>query len=110
MCHCDNQSVVAGLLSRSSRHEGMMHLLRCVVSMEASYGCHLHPVYINTRDNHLADDLSRDNTFSFLSKVPQANPHPSSVSNNLLRLLLNPQADWTSPHWRRQFSAISRLA
>ena len=87
-----------------------MHLLRCVVFMEASYGCFLHPVYIDTRDNHLADDLSRDNAFSFLSKVPQANPRPSSTSVRLLELLLNPQADWTSLPWRRQFANTFRLA
>ena len=70
MCHCDNQAVVADLKSRSSRHRGMMHLLRCVVSVEATFGCIVSLVYIDTKLNHLADDLSRNNVVSFLSKVP----------------------------------------
>ncbi len=104
LCHCDNQSVVADLRSRSSKHKGMMHLLRCLVFLEA----YLYPMYINTKENHLADNLSRGNTVSFLSKVPGASPHPTPVSTALLHLLLDPQADWTSLHWRRQFSGISR--
>ena len=110
LCHCDNQSVVADLRSRSSKHKGMMHLLRCLVFLEARYQCYLYSTYINTKDNHLADDLSRGNTVSFLSKVPGASPYPSPVSVPLLNLLLDQQADWTSPHWRQQFSGISRQA
>ena len=108
LCHCDNEAVVAGLRSRSSRHKGIMHLLRCLVFLEARYQCFMFPTYINTRANHLADDLSRNNAASFLSKVPGANPQPSAVSRPLLHLLLDHQADWTSPHWRRQFSSISK--
>lgn len=107
LCHCDNEAVVACLRSRSSKQKGIMHLLRCLVFLEAWHQCFLYPTYINTKANHLADDLSRDNAGSFLSKVPWANPHPSLVSYHLLHLLLDQQADWTCPHWRRQFSAIS---
>ena len=66
------------------------------------------PTYIDTRANHLTDDLSRDWVFSFLSKVPGADPHPSPVSHRLMDLLLAPQADWISPAWRRQFGGTSR--
>ena len=55
-----------------------------------------------------ADDLSRDRVLSFLSKVPGADPRPSPVSRSLLDLLLDPQADWISPAWRRQFGGTSR--
>ena len=68
--------------------------------VEAQLGCHLFREYINTHANHLADDLSRDN---LLSKVPSANPNPTS---DLLSLLLNTKVDWVSPHWRQQFSNI----
>ena len=81
VCHYDNQVVVACLRSRSSRSPGLMHLLKCLVFVEAQYNCFLLPTYIETR---VADDLSRDRVFSFLSKVPGADPRPSPVPHRLL--------------------------
>ncbi len=107
LCHCDNQAVVPCLRSRrTSKQEELMHLLRCLVFVEAQLHLHLHPVYIDTRSNHLADDLSRNDAHSFLVKVPRADRCPSKVS--LLKLLLDQSADWTSPTWHRQFGAIFR--
>ena len=105
-CRCDNQVVVAALRSRSSKDAGVMHLLRCLVFVEACLGCHLFGEYIDTHANHLADDLSRNNHFSFLAKVPSADSCPTPTSPNLLSLLLNPKADWVSQAWRQQFSTI----
>jgi hypothetical protein len=83
-----------------------MHLLRCLVFVEATHKCFIHPTYIDTKANHLADDLSRDNLSSFLSKVPEADQQPTPVSQPLLDLLLDPTADWISPRWSSQFGAI----
>ena len=80
ICHCDNQEVVADMRSRSAKHKGMMHLLRCMVFAEARLQCSLVPTYIETKANHLADDLSRNDISSFLFKVPSAKKHPSPVS------------------------------
>ena len=102
---CDNQVVVEALRSRSSKDGGAMHLLRCLIFVEAHLGCHLYGQYRN-RFHHLADDLSRNCAFSFLSKVPSADPHPTPTST--LKLLLSPQADWVSQQWRRQFGNIFR--
>ncbi len=85
-----------------------MHLLCCLVFIEAHHQCFLYPTYIDTKANHLADDLSRNVLSSFLSKVPSADPQPSPISLPLLDLLLDPQADWTSLHWSRQFDGTSR--
>ena len=109
LCHCDNQVVVAALRSRSSKSKGIMHLLRCLVFVEARQRCYLNPVYIDTKSNHLADDLSRNRLSLFFSKVPHADPNPTPVSQPLLNLLLNPQADWTSPHWSHQFNDIFNM-
>ena len=87
-----------------------MHLLRCLVFLEAHFQCYLPPTYINTKANHLADDLSRNNLSSFLFKVHGADPHPAPLSLPLLDLLLDPQADWISPRWRHRFSSIIRTA
>ena len=61
------------------RDQGVMHLLRCLVFVEAQIGCQLYGVYIDIHSNHLADDLSWDNLFSFLSKMSasQLPPVPS---------------------------------
>ena len=83
-----------------------MHLLRCLVFVEAQIGCQLWGVYIDTHSNHLADDLSRDNLFSFLSNMSAADSQPTPTCPQLLSLFLNPQADWVSEQWRHQFSAI----
>ena len=109
-CRCDNQVVVAALRSRSCKDPGVMRLLRCLTYVEAQIGCHLYGVYIDTHSNHLADDLSRNNVLSFLSKVPSADSQPTPTSPDLLSLLLNPQADWISQQWRQRFSAIFRKA
>ncbi len=110
ICHSDNQSVVADLKSRSSRHKGMMHLLRTVVFAEARLECSLSPVYIDTRANHLADSLSRDDAVHFLSQVQSADPRPSPVSPQLLDFLLDQTADWSSQNWRQHFGATFRQA
>ncbi len=104
ICHCDNQVVVACLRSRTSKTKGLMYLIRCLVFIEAKMGCFLVPTYIDTHTNHLADDLSRDNLRSFLSKVPAADKQPTRLPQPLLTLLMDAQADWTSPRWRQQFS------
>ena len=60
ICHCDNQVVIAGLRSRTSKHKGIMHLIRCLVFVEATLEFFVVPANINSRANDLADDLSRD--------------------------------------------------
>ena len=109
-CHCDNQVVVACLSSGTSKHALIMHMLRCLVFVEAYHRFHIKPVYINTLHSHLVDDLSRDRLSSFLSKVPQANRGPTPVPPPLLDLLLNTAADWLSPTWCHRFSAIFTTA
>ena len=108
ICHCDNQVVVACLRSRTSKCKGVMHLLRCLLFIEAHQRCYLYPVHIDTHSNYLADALSRNNLPLFLSKLPGADSHPTPTSPQLLDLLLDPSADWTSPRWNRQFNAIFR--
>lgn len=104
ICHCDNQVIVACLQSRTSKNPGIMHLLRCLVFVEARYGYHLQPIYIDTHANYLADDLSRNRLSSFLSKVPGAVNTPTQLSRQLLEVLLDQSADWTSTPWLLRFA------
>ena len=105
-CLCDNQAVVASLRSRTSKNENCLHMLRVLAFIEARYRFSLRPAYINTKINH--QDLSRNNAASFLLKVPEANRTPDTPLARLLELLLEPNLDWVSPHWRRQFEDIFR--
>ena len=85
-----------------------MHLLRVLAFVEAQHAFHLQPAYIDTRANHLADDLSRNDSISFLLKVPWADKQPTPLPSALLALLLDQEQDWTSPLWLQQFSGIFR--
>ena len=109
-CRCDNQVEVAGIQSRTSRVKGIIHLLRCLVFIEASYNFHLTAQYSDTHANHLADDRSPNKLSSFLCKVPLADPTPTPVSQQLWELLLNQQEDCTSPNWRAQFNTTFNRA
>ena len=73
-----------------------MHLLCNLLYTEASFWFYIHPQYIDTHSNHLADDLSHNHALSFLSKVPQASRTLTPVAPGLVDLLLDPQADWSS--------------
>ena len=110
VCLCDNQAVVACLHSRTTRDSHCMHMLRTLAFVEASHAFSLCPQYISTQDNHMADDLSRDNLSSFLSKMPGADPRATPLPIQLLVLLLDPSLNWASPQWLQQFTGISRRA
>ena len=52
------------------------------------------PIYIDTKANHLADDLSRENLDFFLSKGLDTNHYLTLVPWTLLDPLLDSEADW----------------
>ena len=89
-CFCDNQVVISCF---RPWHKGLMHLLCFLVYVEARFSFAIVPLYINTKANVLADELSHNNLAYFLSKVPEADPNPTPVSAQLLDLLLEQQAD-----------------
>ena len=95
--HCDNQSVVHDIQSRTSRHPHMMHLLRCLVFLEARYQLKFSCVHIPGICNDQADDLSRDRLSSFLHKVPEASHSPIPVSQQLIDLVMDTSSTWLSP-------------
>ncbi len=107
---CDNQAAVQVVASRTCRDKPLMHLLRCLFFLEAHFQCSLVLAHIPGVQNALADDLSRNRLSSFLSKATSPELHPSPVDPALVELLLDPQADWTSRRWTRQFSNIARKA
>jgi hypothetical protein len=108
--HCDNQAVVACLRSRTSHDSHIMHMLRTLAFVEATYDFSLSPQYTSTGDNHLADDLSRDNRLSFLSKVSHADRQATPLPPQLVEVLLDPSTDWTSQCWLRLSNGIFETA
>ena len=52
------QVVVACLQSRTSKNKSIMHMLHCMVFIEAHFQFHIHPTYINTSMNHFGDMTS----------------------------------------------------
>ena len=105
LCYCDNQSAVAVIHSRYSRHPLMASLLRCLFFFEAKYNCTLTATHIPGVLNDRADHLSRNRSDLFLSKVAEANPSVTSMPLPLMELLLDPTANWTSPHWMQLFES-----
>lgn len=104
-CHCDNESVVAVISSRTSKNPSVMHLLRCLFFFEASFNFCVKAVHIPGAQNELADDLSRDRLSHFLQKSPSMHPEPCGIPQELRDLLFSP-LDWTSPSWRSRFNTI----
>ena len=107
-CDSDNQAVVAVLSSRTSKNQEIMHLLRCLFFLEASFNFSVSGAYLPGRLNELADDLSRDRLSSFLQKAPHMQSQPTQVPQLLRDLLLGSKPDWTSPSWRGMFNTILR--
>ena len=66
----------ASVSFRTSRNSHCMNMLWMLAFIEACHMFTLQQVYMNTRANHLADDLSWGNLSSFLSKVPEARRQP----------------------------------
>ena len=86
---------MAVLNSGYSKDEQLMHLVRCLFFVLAAwdilpYACHIPRVR-----NSVADAISRDKISFFFSKVPDASPHPRTVPQNLVDLLVTVQPDWT---------------
>ena len=80
-CYCDNQAVVAILSSRACREDHLMHLLRCLLYIEAYHDFSLRCVHIPGATNRAADALSFTQCSPFLLYAgsrsrpgPTANP------------------------------------
>lgn len=81
--HCDNMAVVAVINSRYSKDVQLMQMLRCLFFLEAHYQFKVSATHIAGIENDLADDLSRDNYASFISKMGKCDPSPSVIPLSL---------------------------
>ena len=98
--HCDNTAVVAVIQRKSTRDALLLHLLHFYAAFfQFSYSAHHLPGVSNVA----ADALLRGNMSLFLSLFPQG--VPSTVSWEVMQLLLLQWPDGGSRDWIRQFKA-----
>ena len=106
IARCDNESVVTVLNSRHSKEPHVMSMLRTLFFIEARSQFSISSHHIAGISNNLADYLSRNQLNKFFTNFPSAHRHSSVVPSSLLQWLLDPNMDWTSPHWREQFNTF----
>jgi hypothetical protein len=106
MCKCDNQAVVAVVMSRTAHDKHIMQLLRCLFFFEAKHNCCLVASHIHGVQNDLADDLPCNRLSSFLPRAPPAVPPTPHTVSQALQDLVRSHHDWTSETWRSQFTSI----
>ena len=108
--HSDNEAVVSVLNSGYSKDPQLMHLIRCLFFVLASWDIMLHASHIPGVLNSVADAISRDNILFLFSKVPEVSRHPTPIPQELAELLVISQPDWTAPSWGHLFmSCLQRV-
>lgn len=103
---CDNSAVVETLNKGCCKDPDVMHLVRCLAFLRAKFQFALVASHIEGKRNTLADALSRDKLDIFFSHLPQANPDPTPLPQELLDLIIISKPDWTSPHWTELWTSI----
>jgi len=105
----DNTAAVAAVNNCTSALEKSAHLLRCLAFLTAHHQCELVARHIPDQHNILADALSRNNVQLFRVLHPQAHPWPATLPEQLIKLLITEQPDWTSHRWTELWTATLTL-
>ena len=100
----DNAAVVSILNSGYSRDKTLMHLLRCLFFMAASFNFWYSASHIPGKLNIAADAISRNRESTLFEVMPTINRSPSIIPQMLIQLLAPNGPDWTSQSWARQFN------
>jgi hypothetical protein len=93
MAQCNNAAIVAIICSGSSKDSEVMHLVRCLAFTSAKFEFSLFTSHICGVHNVLADALSRNNAFLFLSNDPQAHRNACVIPQELTDLLMISKPD-----------------
>uniref|UniRef100_A0A1X7TD39 Reverse transcriptase domain-containing protein n=1 Tax=Amphimedon queenslandica TaxID=400682 RepID=A0A1X7TD39_AMPQE len=109
LSRCDNDAVVACLRSGSAKDPLLAHLLKILALLSALHKIQLVAVHVAGRSNGAADALSRGNSKLFFSLIPQASRAPRTVPAQLLELLWDREAAWTSEDWMQRLDAFLLL-
>lgn len=101
ICHCDNQVTVACLQSRISKNPGMMHLLRCLVFVEACYCYHLQPLSGKAIAKYIVERGSQPGPFFLnLNKTAVTKSQFVLLIQSILQLIGLPQFDYAGHSFR----------
>ena len=84
--NCDNLPIVQAWSNQSSKHPGIMELLRKLFFIAAQHSFTVALKHLPGRLNCIADALSRNQISRFFSLAPQANQQPTPVSHILEEL------------------------
>lgn len=87
LLHCDNQAVVNILQKGRSRKPRINKLMRHLTLSAAQNNYLIIPRYIPTKENVIADALSRFNFQRFRRSAPNADCQPTEVPDKLYALL-----------------------
>ncbi len=91
---CDNMSVVHIIWSRTSRDRTIMHLLRTLHFLCATFDICLRTVHIPGTHNTYADAISRNSMQVLLTGLPAVHHQPCPITGALMSLLVYTQPDW----------------
>ena len=95
----DNEAVVAVLNSGYARDGVLMHLLRCLLFIAASFSFWYSTCHIPGRLNVAADAISCNKLVVLFDSKPDLNPSHSTLPQTLPVLVAPEAPDWTSPNW-----------
>jgi len=105
LLQCDNLSLVNAINKGSSKDPIVMHFLRCLWFFTTYFNIALTATHIPGADNTTADQLSRNNMMEFFLTNPNALKLPTPLPASILDIISPVGPDWTSPHFRRLFTA-----
>ena len=99
LVYCDNMSVVQIMASKTSKGQGIMHLLRCLHFFTGIFNINLKVMHLAGKLNVVADSISH-NIFPMQSIQLSQQPMPDPIPSPLWQLLVTEQPDWTYVNWR----------
>jgi hypothetical protein len=79
LVHCDNEAVVHVWRAGTSKHKGLMSLVRTLFYVAASHNFTILLQHIPGANNSIADALSRSQFCRFRSLAPQADADPTPI-------------------------------
>ena len=103
---CDNMAVVSMVNKGTSKHKVAAHLLRCLALVTARAQISLSACHPPGADNCAADAPSRGELPRFNSRVRDAEPISTFVSDTLINCFLVSMPDWLSQPWFAAFSSL----
>lgn len=101
--NCDNGAVVEIVNSGKAKDPLLAHQLRTLFYLCAFFEFDISAVHTPGQQNGTADDVSRNNTKAFLSKVPYASREPSRVPVEVQLSLSTARPCWRLPDWTSLF-------